>query len=254
MKLQMAFTWERDLWDVLFLKFRLHGSPCISQLLKNVVSEWCVTAGDFSLKKSPCWSSVSSNCSINAPVTMEGSVFLCDLLCWLVKNGQLLFHLVQPFHGILINRRNWNRHTRRHSDKMMAIYLSVADKMSLKVQNWDGRIPKKKTQNKNWQPKLNYCFCQNNQIIFFRVWAVDLKAINITKQYSCGWHLKCTVIADPYSRWHHVWLGGRTLLCGSIMSKRGLDPVDAAAPRVRTPLSAASITPLSKGTLSLVLV
>lgn len=76
----------------------------------SIVEQCCFrvmcTAGDSSLKKSPSWSSVSSNCCINVPVTKEGSVFLCDLLCWLVKNGQLLFHLVQPFHSILINRCN----------------------------------------------------------------------------------------------------------------------------------------------------
>ncbi|TNN46603.1 hypothetical protein EYF80_043190 [Liparis tanakae] len=37
------------------------------------------------------------------------------------------------------------------------------------------------------------------------------------------------------------------------MPKSGFDPVVAAAPRVRTPLSATSITPFSKGTQSLVL-
>lgn len=46
----------------------------------------------------------------------------------------------------------------------------------------------------------------------------------------------------------------RNLRCGSIMSKRGLDPVLAAELRVRTPLSATSITPFSMGTFSLVVV
>lgn len=45
----------------------------------------------------------------------------------------------------------------------------------------------------------------------------------------------------------------KNLRWGSKMSSRGLDPVLAAAPSVRTPLSAASITPFSIGKLSLVL-
>lgn len=52
---------------------------------------------------------------------------------------------------------------------------------------------------------------------------------------------------------HYRWCRQKNLRCGSMMSSRGLDPVLAAAPSVRTPLSAAFITPFSKGKLSLVL-
>lgn len=50
-----------------------------------------------------------------------------------------------------------------------------------------------------------------------------------------------------------IYVGEKDLRCGSIMSMIGLEPTAAAAPRVRTPDSAASITPFSSGTLSLVL-
>lgn len=112
--------------------------------------------------------------------------FPSDLVCWLMKNWHLLFHLIQTFQSVFINRRNCKPET----------------------QEWNINC---------WSLLSQMCLCQCGDVSLQLVQRENLR-------------------------------------CGSMMPIRGLDPVLAAAPRVRTPLSATSITPFSKGKLSLVLV
>lgn len=49
--------------------------------------------------------------SVSYHTVLQCHGFLSDLVCWLVKNRQLLFHLIQSFQGVLIYCSNWNKYT-----------------------------------------------------------------------------------------------------------------------------------------------
>lgn len=152
--------------------------------------------------------------------------FLSDLVCWFVKNRQLLLHLLQPFQGELIHRCDWNEHEAEYTENL--IRLSVFIFWSI------------------WEIYFYSCHIQE-------VWSgpgtFDTEACNSLLVHFSVVYL-CVLFAHIL---HHILHREKNLRCGSIMSRRGLDPVEAAADSVRTPLSATSITPFSKGTLSLVL-